>query len=320
MRTTGWVCAVAIAVVGVAAGAMISSGCDRGGGGAAASGKGRLIGATFQTMDNPFFVELDKGLREVVESKGDRLTTLDAQRDDNKQRGDISDLLNQGAALIFINPVNWEGIKGSLEQAQRKNVPCIVVDAPVEDRSLVLSTVASDNVEAGRLAARALAVIRPNAKLVVLHLSTNKACIDRVAGFKEEMAKHPGMTILDTQEGNGSTEHSRPVASDLIGRFPELDAIFTINDPSAMGAIAALKAAGKLDKVAVVSVDGSEEAIGSIAQGELVATSAQFPVEMGKAAAEQAYNHFEGRPVVKDVVVRVELIDKSNVDKFKKPG
>ncbi len=294
-----------------------AAGCDKERAPAASaseSSKGaqRLIGVSFQTMNNPFFVDLDKGIRAVVEGKGDRLVTLDAQYNSTKQRSDISDLINQGASLIFINPVNWEGIKGSLSQAKKANIPCVIVDAPVEDLSLVLSTVASDNVEAGRLAARALSVVRPNAKLVVLHLSVNKACIDRVAGFKEELAKHAGMKILDVQEGKGTTEASLPVTRDLLGRFPELDAIFAINDPSALGAISALESAGRLDKVAVVSVDGSERAIAAIKQGRLLSTSAQFPVEMGKAAAEQAYNHFEGRPVEKDVKVRVELYTKDN--------
>jgi len=106
----------------------------------------------------------------------------------------------------------------------------------------------------------------------------------------------------------------------LIGRYSELDAIFAINDPSALGAISALESAGKLDKVAVASVDGSERAIAAIKQGKLVSSSAQFPVEMGKAAAQQAYNHFQGVDVQKDVKVRVELITKDNADKFGKQG
>ena len=75
------------------------------------------------------------------------------------------------------------------------------------------------------------AKVKPNAKVAILHLSTAKSCIDRVTGFKEVMAKHPGMTLLDTQEGKGSIEGGRPVMRDLLGRYPELDAVFPINDP-----------------------------------------------------------------------------------------
>jgi len=280
------------------------------------SAEGRLFGVSFQTMNNPFFVDLNEGIQEVVEAHGDRLVTLDAQFNSLKQKNDISDMVLQGASGIFINPVNWEGIKGSLLQAQRKKIPCIVVDAPAKDAELVLSTVASDNIEAGRMAARALAGVKPNAKIVILHLATNKACIDRVTGFKEELAKHPGMEILDTQEGKGTTEGARPVMRDLLGRFPQLDAVFPINDPSALGAISALESAGKLSDVTVVTVDGSQEAIKAVQAGKLLSTSAQFPKEIGRKSAEVMYTHLEGKTVEKDVQVRVELITKDNADSF----
>ena len=92
--------------------------------------EGRLFGVSFQTMNNPFFVELNEGLKEAIEAHGDRLVALDAQFNSLKQKNDLSDLVLQGAAGIFINPVNWEGIRGSLLQAKRKKIPCIVVDAP----------------------------------------------------------------------------------------------------------------------------------------------------------------------------------------------
>ncbi len=314
MKTWGSV----IAVLGLA---VAIGGCGAKESSPAQATKGRLLGVVYQTMNNPFFVELNDGLKSVVEAHGDTLVTLDSQFNSLKQRNDISDLILKGAACLFINPVNWEGIKGSLLQAKDKNVPCIVVDAPVKDADLVLCQVASDNLEAGRLAARALAQVRRPAKVVILSLSVNKACIDRVDGFKEELAKYPDMQILDTQEGKGTTEGARPVMVDLLGRFPELNAVFPINDPSALGAISALESAGKLKDVTVVTVDGSAEGIAAIKAGKLYSTSAQFPREIGRIAAEKFYEHVEGKPIEKDVKVPVELITKENADTFaKKPG
>jgi ribose transport system substrate-binding protein len=276
----------------------------------------RLFGVTFQTMNNPFFVDLNEGIRQVVEAHGDRLVTLDGQWNSLKQRNDISDLILRNASGIFINPVNWEGIKGSLLRAKSKNVPCIVVDAPVKDMELVVCQVASDNVEAGRLAARALAKVRRPAKIVILHRFVNKACIDRVAGFQEELAKYPDMQILDIQEGQGTTEGGRPVMLDLLGRYPELNAAFPINDPSALGTISALESTGRLDDVTVVTVDGSAEGVAAIKAGKLLSSSAQFPKEIGRIAAEKMYEHLEGKTVEKDIKVRVELITKENADSF----
>lgn len=289
-------------------------------GGANAEKQGRVFGVSFQTMNNPFFVELNDGIREVVESHGDQLDTLDAQFNSLKQKNDIFDILLKNAAGVFINPVNWEGIRGSLLQAKQKSIPCIIVDAPAKDADLALCTVASDNVEAGRLAAKALVKARPKAKVVILHHSINKACLDRVEGFQEELKKYPDVTVLDIQEGKGSAEGARPVMRDLLGRFADLDAAFPINDPSALGAISALESANKLKDVTVVSVDGSAEGINAITNGKLYSTSAQFPKEIGRMAAEAMYKHLEGKPVEKEIKVRVELITSENADSFQKKG
>jgi ribose transport system substrate-binding protein len=294
--------------------AAATTGC---GGGTPQTGEtgarqGRLLGVTFQTMNNPFFVDLNEGLRRVIESHGDRLVTLDAQFNSLKQKNDISDLLQQQPAALFLNAVNWEGIRGSLIEARRRNVPVIVVDSPVSDPDLVLCQVASDNIEAGRLAATALAEVNPKAKVVILHHSINKACIDRVEGFKQVLAQHPGMTILDIPEGKGTIEGGRPVMRDLLGRFPELDAAFPINDPSALGAISAIESAGKLGKVTVVAVDGSQEAVAAIQAGKMLATAAQFPKEIGRVAAETIYEHLTGKPVPKEIKIPVKLITKED--------
>src|SRR5262249_9300103 len=152
------------------------------------------------------------------------------------------------------------------------------------------------------------------AKVVILHHSINKACIDRVDGFKEVVAQHPEMKVLDTQEGKGTIEGGRPVMRDLMGRFPELDAAFPINDPSALGAISAIESAGTRGKVTVVPVDGSKEAAEAIRAGKLHSTSAQFPGEIGRVAAEAAYDFLGGKTVPKDIKIPVKLITKANVE------
>ena len=280
--------------------------------------EGRLFAVSFQTMNNPFFVDLNDGLQKVIEAHGDGLVTLDARFDSLKQRNDISDVLQQQPAVIFLNPVNWEGVRGTLLDAQRKNVPIIVVDTPVSADELVLCQVASDNVGAGRLAGEALGKVKPAAKVVILHQSINKACIDRVAGFKQAMAEFPQMKLLDTQEGKGTAETARPVMRDLLGRFPECDAAFPINDPSALGCISAIESAGRAGQVTVVSVDGSREALAAIKAGKLLGSSAQFPKEIGRIAAEKAYDLLAGQTIEKEIKIPVKFISAENVDEFLK--
>jgi len=188
----------------------------------------------------------------------------------------------------------------------------------VSDPDLVLCQVASDNVEAGRLACEVLVQVKPAAKVVILHLSTNRACIDRVAGFKAEMAKHPGMKVLDAQEGRGSAEGARPVMAELLKRFAELDAVFPINDPSALGAVAAIEEAGRGGRIAVVTVDGSREGIAAVQAGRLHATVAQFPRDIGRLAAEKVLAHLDGKPVEKNIKVPVKLVTRENAAEFLK--
>ncbi len=281
-----------------------------------AEGKGRLFAVSFMTLNNPFFVDLGEGIRKAVEARGDRLVVLDAKFDALKQKNDISDVLQQEPAAIFINPVNWEGVRATLMEAQRRKVPIIVVDTQVSDDTLVLTQVASDNVAAGRLACEALGKVKPAAKVAILHHSVAKSCIDRVQGFKEAMAKFPEMKLLDTQEGKGSREGALPVMRDLLGRFPELDAVFPINDPSALGASSAIESGGKAGQVAVVTVDGSDDGIAAVQAGKLLSTSAQFPKEIGRIAAEKAYEHLAGKAVEKEVKVEVKLVTKENAAEF----
>lgn len=278
--------------------------------------QGRLFAVTYQTMNNPFFVELNEGLKEVIEAHGDRLVVLDAQFNEDRQKSDIAEMVQQNAATIFINPVNWQGIGSSLERAQASGVPCVVVDAPVKDSDLVLCTVASDNVEAGRLAARELAKVRPQAQIVILHHETNKACLDRVNGFMEELAKHPEMKVLAVQEGGGTTEAARPVMRDLLTAHPKLNAAFPINDPSALGVVSAVESTTPPADVLIVTVDGSKQGVDAIKAGKVLSSSAQFPRQIGRLAAQAAYDHLEGKPVEKEIKVPVELVTQENADAF----
>lgn len=277
---------------------------------ASRSGKGFAL--SLQTRNNPVFQEIEKGLETAIVARGDHLVTADAQFSSMKQRSDVAALLEENPAALFLNPVNWEGIRGSLIDAKRRKVPVIVVDTPVSDPDLVLCQIASDNAEAGRIVCDALAAARPDARIVVLHLSLNRACIERVEGFQAQMARHPGMTILDVREGKGRAEGSYPVMKELLDRWPDLDAVFAVNDPSALGAIRAIREAGRTGQIAVVAVDGSPAGIEAIRAGQLLATAAQSPREIGRLAAEQAYAHLSGRPVEKNIRLPVALIDARN--------
>jgi len=279
---------------------------------------GRLFVVTFQTMNNDFFVELERGLKAVVEKEhGDTLKTFDANWNALEQYKQVSDMIQAGAAAIFLNPVNWVGVKGALVRARDAKVPVIVVDAPVQDPELALTTVASNNLEAGRLCGRAVLAQRPQgARIAILHHSINKAARDRVQGFREIVDSSAAYEVVTVQEGKGTAEGSRPVMQDILTADPKIDVVFPINDPSALGAISAIRDAGRLGQVLVVAVDGNPQALRMIQEGTMYGTSAQFPYEIGVESARAAYKHLAGEPVDPEVVVRVEFITRENVEKF----
>lgn len=319
MRTVAWLVALLLWT--------LVAGCDSGtspdsGSATQDGGSGRRFAVSYQTVDNPFFSALTKGLRSVIETQGDTLQVYDASFDARIQTQQVSDMIQAQLDGVFLNPVNWKGIGRSLQQAKASNLPVIVVDAPVQDRNLVVTTVASDNFAAGKLAGEAFCKKHPeSAKVALLTLPVNKACRDRISGFKAALEGKAQYTIVAEQHvGKGTTEAAHPLMQDILQRTPDLDAVFAINDPAALGCLRALEQAGKADDVTVLAVDGHAKAIEEVARGRMLGTSAQFPEEIGAAAAKAMYRHLEGQTVEPDIKIRVELIDSSNVQRFAKSG
>ncbi|MFZ5966853.1 MAG: sugar ABC transporter substrate-binding protein [Bacillota bacterium] len=275
------------------------------------------FGATYMTLNNPFFVELNDGIKKVVESKGGKLIALDPQLDINKQIAQVEDLIAQKVDLIFLNPVDWKGIKPALEAAQKANIPIIVVDAPVFDDNLVESTVASDNWNAGVLCAQHLIkAMGETGNVVILEHPTAKSAIDRTKSFEEEIAKYPGIKVVAKQTSDGQLEKAMPVMENILQANKDIDAVMCLNDPTALGAIAALESANRMDGVLVYGVDGSGDAKTMIKEGKLTATAAQFPGDIGSMAAEAAFKKLNGETIDHEIKVPVELIDKTNIDKY----
>jgi ribose transport system substrate-binding protein len=297
-------------------------GCDSGGqaapGETGAAGR-RTFGVTYQTINNPFFAELTKGLEAVIQERGDKLVVYDAGFNAQVQNQQVSDLIQARTDAIFLNPVNWRGIGRSLEQAKQAGIPVVVIDAPAEDEALALATVASDNLQAGRLAGEALKKARPDgSRVAILALSVNKACRDRVAGFKEALAGSERYPIARELElGQGNAEAAYPLMRDMILSVPDLGALFAINDPSAFGALRALEQAGKVEQVVVLAVDGNKKALEEIEKGRMLGTSAQFPRRIGEEAARTLYRHLEGKPVEKAIKTPVEFIDRANLEAYR---
>ena len=280
------------------------------------TGEQRVFGATYMTMNNPYFQILDAQIQGLLEINGDVLLTRDAAMDQQRQNQEIRDLVDAGVCAIFMTPVEWDTSREGVEIAAAAGVPVIVVDAPIEDPELAACSVLSDNYYAGVLCARHLLSVRDSAKILLLEHITARSGADRIQGFKDTIYGHEGFEILGSGESDGQIENAMPVMEQLLEQYPEADVLMALNDPSAFGGLAAIEGAGLLDRFLVYSVDGSPEGKAMVSSGYLTATCAQFPSKVAQKAVEQAYAAINGGCESKEVIVPVELITEENVDQY----
>lgn len=278
------------------------------------------FGATYMTLNNPFFGALNSGIEEITDARGDTVVALDPALDVSKQISQLEDLVAQGVDAIFVNPADWKGIRPGLEAAQKAGIPIINVDAPVFDEELVASIVASDNYNAGVLCAKDMMSKMDKAKIVVLEHPTAKSAIDRTDGFLDTIKGNSNYEVVAKQSSEGQLEEAMPVMENIIQANPEINVVMSLNDPTAMGALAALQAANRAEGVLIYGVDGSPDAKQMIKEGKMTGTAAQSPIGIGRTAAELAYRILDGETVEKFVSVPVIYIDKNNVDEYGTEG
>ena len=280
------------------------------------TGQQRTFGATYMTMNNPYFQVLDTQIRGLLELNGDVLITRDGAMDQERQNQEIQDLVDAGVSAIFMTPVEWDTSKEGLQIAAAAGVPVIVVDAPVQDTDLTACSVLSDNYQAGVLCARHLLSVRDSAKILLLEHITARSGADRIQGFKDTIAGHEGFKIIGSGESDGQIENAMPVMEQLLQEYPDADVLMALNDPSAFGGLAAIEGANLSDRFLVYSVDGSPEGKAMVSSGFLTATCAQFPSRVAEEAVKQAYAALNGGCEHKEVIVPVELLTAENVDRY----
>ena len=283
---------------------------------ASQTGEQRIFGATYMTMNNPYFQVLDAQIQAHLELHGDVLLTRDAAMDQQRQNQEIQELVDAGVSAIFMTPVEWDTSKEGVQIAAAAGVPVIVVDAPIQASELAACSVLSDNYQAGVLCAKHLLSVRESAKILLLEHITARSGADRIQGFKDTIAGHPGFEILGSGESDGQIENAMPVMEQLLQQYPQADVLMALNDPSAFGGLAAIQGTGATDRFLVYSVDGSPEGKAMVSSGFLTATCAQFPSKVAEEAVNQAYAAINGGCEHKEVIVPVELLTAENVDQY----
>lgn len=278
------------------------------------------FGAVYMTMNNPYFNIINDEIQDIVERNGDHLICLDPALDVDKQIQELQYLIVQKVDVIFVNPVDMSSLGDVLEEAYIAGIPVIVVDAPVENIDYVNSTIVSDNYNAGVLCARDMINRVPEADIVLLEHIKAISAIDRIQGFLDTIEGMEGYRIIDRRDCEGQLEQAMPVMEEMLAQHDNIDVVMALNDPSAMGALAALESEGRLNDVLVYGVDGSPDTKVMINESYMTATAAQSPKKIGQTAAQVAYDLLEGKTPETEYCIEVTLITRENLWEYNIDG
>ncbi len=300
----------------VAAAALALTGCASGGTADAGEGSGdETVGVSLivKTTTNPFFVAMQDGAEAAADELGVELTLAAGKEDgdEDTQIQAIENAISKGDAGILITP-NGPGVEDALVKARDAGLFVIALDTPPADPEAVDITFATDNFlagqEIGKWTAAKLAGEKATIalidlfddKVVSVDVARDQGFLDgmgidladeTVNGDEEPTGSYSGgeYEIVGNEASQGAEDGGRTAAETLLSKNPDINVVYTINEPAAYGAYEAFKAAGK-DDVIVVSVDGGCAGVEQTAEGIIGATSQQYPVKMAELGVQAIYD------------------------------
>ena len=270
----------------------------------------KKIGVTLLTREHQFYKDLEAGLKEEAVKKNYELIVQSGDMDLAKQQSQIENFIVQKVVAIVVCPADTKGIGPAIEKANAAGIPVFTADIAASGGKVV-SHIASDNVQGGRLAADFIAkTLKDGGDVGIIGQPEVQSTIDREKGFKEEMEKHPNIKIVASLNGGGVRDRAAKAADDMFQGNPNIKAIFAINDDSALGALASAETRDKKDLV-IVGYDATPEALTKIRAGTMLkADVAQDPKLIGSKTIETIAKHLSGERVEPVVAIPVNVIDK----------
>jgi ribose transport system substrate-binding protein len=279
------------------------------------------VAVTVGDLGNPFFVQIAHGAEAAAKkiNPSVKFASESSNYDVNNQTNQMDNFVASGASLILLNAADSKGIAPAVLRAKAAGVTVVAVDVGAEGG--VDATVTSNNKQAGQLDGKFVADrLKGKGQIVIVNGPPVTAVTDRVAGFLEEIKKSPDIKILSQdQNAGGSRDGGLRVMTDLLTAFPKIDAVFAINDPSAIGCDLAAKQAQRKDFF-IVGVDGAPDVVPSLKDKDslIAASAAQDPYAMAGKAVDIGYDIMNGKKPAQDLtLIPVDLITKDNVDQYK---
>ncbi len=282
--------------------------CGTGGGGAT---EGDTVGFSISTMTNPFFVSMAEGAQAKAKELDVDFVLVDAGDDAAKQISDIEDLIERGIKVLILNPVDSAAVSSVTKTAMEKGIKVVAVDRYVDGVDID-SYIGTDNVKAAETASMTLLdALDDGDDIIVLEgVPGASSAIDRYQGFKN--VAEGKVNIVASQTANFNRAEALTVAEDLLKAHPNVKAIYSMNDEMALGALEAIKAAGKTPGVdiLVTGFDAGDDAVDAVNAGDLLYTVEQKTTEMGEVSIETAVKWFKGEDVPKEQPIDIIVITK----------
>lgn len=251
--------------------------------------KKTIFGGVYMTLNNPFYQIIDTEMRSLIEANNGILLTRNPSLNAERQQEQILELVDLGAKAIFVNPVDVDNIAPALIKAREKNVKIIAIDTNFPDNNLADCTIVSDNYLAGMQCGQHLLAHRSSAHIALLTHQQAMSAQERIDGFRNAIKDKSEFQVVATEDCLGQLELAMPAMEKILQEHPEVDVVMALNDPAAMGAVAALQHAGRLSGTSVYGVDGSPDVKEMISNGVITATAGQEPRKIGILAVESAF-------------------------------
>lgn len=289
----------------------------------AAPAKKGTIGVSVLTLTNPFFKVIGDSLTEEAKKSGYDVQLVSGEFDVARQQNQVKDFLVKKCAAIVLCPCDSKAIGPAIKEANDAGVPVFTADiACLAPDAKVVTHIATDNYNGGKEAAKAMIeALGGSGKIGILSFPVVESCIQRVKGFKEviEMynsGKNKGnIDIVAELDGGGLKDKGQKAAEDMMQAHSDIVGIFAINDPSALGARAALEKAGKADQVKLIAFDGQPEGKQAIKEGKIYADPIQFPDKIGAETARAIAKHFAGEKLPPQILIPTQLYRKADGEK-----
>ncbi len=270
----------------------------------------KTIGVSLLTRAHIFYKDLEEGLTEEAAKNKFELNIAAAEFDLGKQTSQVEDFVARKVDAIVICPVDSKGIGAAIRKANAAGIPVFTADIGAQEGE-VACHIASDNVAGGRLAGEFLGkFLNGKGNVGIIDQPSVTSVLDRVQGFREALAKFPGIKIVADVNGQSVRDKAMQAASDVLQAHPELDGLFGINDDSALGALDAAQQFNRMN-LAIVGYDATPPAVDAIKKGTpLKADVIQYPKKIGSTTIQQISEYFAGKAVPKVVPVEVGIIDR----------